>query len=179
MNWKACWNTVWRLKQLSMRNKQRTILNTLLQTSGSGAQYNRHDTSSSFCSLCGSILYAAGISELFTSLIQALKGSVQNWWPRLILGSNTEILGTTHLSRTHHSISSISQTLMYVCLSVPSTDSSNGSWKVCRWAPYGQEIYIDSCGQATGAVLQEYQCSEANAGRITLTVEEKDSTQTC
>ena len=40
-------------------------------------------------------------------------------------------------------------------LSVPSIDSSYGCWRLCYWAPCGQEISTNSCGRAAGAGAQQ------------------------
>jgi len=53
-------------------------------------------------------------------------------------------------------------------LSDPSIDSSNGGQRVCCLAPCGQDISIDGCGRASGAVLQARRRSAANAVSVML-----------
>ena len=62
----------------------------------------------------------------------------------------------------------------FVRLSVPSIHSSSGGRRVCCWAPCGQEISVDSCGRAAGAVLQARRRAAASADRVT---SRSDSTQ--
>ena len=47
--------------------------------------------------------------------------------------------------------------------SVPSINSSNGGRRVCCWALCVQEISIDSCGCAVGAVLQQMRVASSRA----------------